>query len=208
MKYLINSGDYKILLIMPSNLRKQWQVELDEKFGIDSLIVDSSNWDEYKTYVGKKNPVVIVSYNFASRRKTEFLKTAWNFCIFDEAHRLRNIHKNGSIMANNLFELTKNIPKLMLTATPMQNSLLDLFGLIKFIDERIFYSKAVFSERYIKKEQYEDLKKNDIDRHKESLDRMLAYQGKYLKFLNMRKARMIRWLHLMQRLFLLIQKEY
>lgn len=158
LKYLINSGDCKILLIMPSNLRKQWQVELDEKFSIDSLIVDSSNWDEYKTYVRKKNPVVIVSYNFASRRKMEFLKTAWNFCIFDEAHRLRNIHKNGSIMANNLFELTKNIPKLMLTATPMQNSLLDLFGLVKFIDERIFYSKAVFSERYIKNEQYEDLK--------------------------------------------------
>lgn len=158
LKYLINSGDCKTLLIMPSNLRKQWQAELDEKFSIDSLIVDSSNWDEYKTYVRKKNPVVIVSYNFASRRKNEFLKTAWNFCIFDEAHRLRNIHKNGSIMANNLFELTKNIPKLMLTATPMQNSLLDLFGLVKFIDERIFYSKAVFSERYIKNEQYEDLK--------------------------------------------------
>lgn len=156
LKYLINSGDCKILLIMPSNLRKQWQVELDDKFSIDSLIVDSSNWDEYKTYVRKKNPVVIVSYNFASRRKTEFLKTAWNFCIFDEAHRLRIIHKNGSILANNLFELTKNIPKLMLTATPMQNSLLDLFGLIKFIDERIFYSKAVFSERNIKNEQYED----------------------------------------------------
>lgn len=47
-------------------------------------------------------------------------------------------------MDNNLFELTKNIPKLMLTATSMQNSLLDLYGLIKFIDERIFYRKAIF----------------------------------------------------------------
>ena len=61
-------------------------------------------------------------------------------------------------MAGNLYELTKGIPKLMLTATPMQNSLFDLYGLIQFIDERIFYSKAVFSDRYIKNEQYEDLR--------------------------------------------------
>ncbi len=158
LKYLLNSGNQKILLIMPSNLRKQWQVELDEKFEIDSLIVDSSNWDEYKEYVRNKNAVVIVSYNFASRRKAEFAKIAWSFCIFDEAHRLRNVHKNGSKMANSLYELTKGIPKLMLTATPMQNSLLDLYGLIQFIDERIFYNKNVFSERYVRNEQYEDLR--------------------------------------------------
>ena len=66
--------------------------------------------------------------------------------------------KNGSKMASNLYELTKGIPKLMLTATPMQNSLFDLYGLIQFIDKRIFYSKAVFSDRYIKNEQYEDLR--------------------------------------------------
>lgn len=46
IKYLLCSGKNKILLIMPSNLRKQWQVELEEKFDIDSLIVDSSNWED------------------------------------------------------------------------------------------------------------------------------------------------------------------
>lgn len=158
LSYLLSSGNHKVLLIIPSNLRKQWQVELDEKFKIESLIVDSSNWEEYKTYIHNRNAVVIVSYNFASRRKSEFTKVAWDYCIFDEAHRLRNVHKNGSKMANNLYLLTKGIPKLMLTATPMQNSLLDLYGLIQFIDERIFYNKNVFSERYIRNEQYEDLK--------------------------------------------------
>lgn len=158
LKYLLNSGSQKILLVMPSNLRKQWQVELDEKFEVESLIVESGNWDEYKSYVKNESAVVIVSYNFASRRKSEFAKVPWSFCVFDEAHRLRNVYKNGSKMAGNLYELTKGIPKLMLTATPMQNSLFDLYGLIQFIDERIFYSKAVFSDRYIKNEQYEDLR--------------------------------------------------
>ena len=158
LKYLLNSGSQKILLVMPSNLRKQWQVELDEKFEVESLIVESGNWDEYKSYVKNESAVVIVSYNFESRRKSEFAKVPWSFCVFDEAHRLRNVYKNGSKMASNLYELTKGIPKLMLTATPMQNSLFDLYGLIQFIDKRIFYSKAVFSDRYIKNEQYEDLR--------------------------------------------------
>ena len=96
IKYLLCSGKNKILLIMPSNLRKQWQVELEEKFDIDSLIVDSSNWEDYLARVKSKQAVIIVSYHFASKRKTEFGKIAWDFCVFDEAHRLRNVYKNGS----------------------------------------------------------------------------------------------------------------
>lgn len=51
LKYLLNSGSQKILLVMPSNLRKQWQVELDEKFEVESIIVESGNWDEYKSWL-------------------------------------------------------------------------------------------------------------------------------------------------------------
>lgn len=143
---------------MPSNLRKQWQVELEEKFDIDSLIVDSSNWEDYLAKVKSKQAVIIVSYHFASKRKTEFGKIAWDFCVFDEAHRLRNVYKNGSKMANSLYELTKGIPKILLTATPMQNTLLDIYGLVQFIDDRVFYSKQIFSERYLRGEDYNDLK--------------------------------------------------
>ena len=158
IKYLLQSGRDKILLIMPSNLRKQWQVELEEKFDIASLIVDSANWDGYLTEVKKKQFVIIVSYHFASKRKEYLGKVAWDFCVYDEAHRLRNVHKNGSKMANGLYELTKGIPKILLTATPMQNTLLDMYGLVRYIDERIFYSKAVFSERYMRNENYLALK--------------------------------------------------
>ena len=158
IKYLLQSGRDKILLIMPSNLRKQWQVELEEKFDITSLIVDSANWDDYLTEIKKKQSVIIVSYHFASKRKESLGKVAWDFCVFDEAHRLRNVHKSGSKMANGLYELTKGIPKILLTATPMQNSLLDMYGLVQYIDERIFYSKSVFTERYMRNENYLALK--------------------------------------------------
>lgn len=158
IKYLLQSGKNKILLIMPSNLRKQWQVELAEKFRVRSLIVDSSNWEDYLLEIKKKQAVIIVSYNFASKRKTELSRVVWDFCVFDEAHRLRNVHKNGSKMANALYELTKKVPKILLTATPMQNTLFDVYGLVYFIDDRIFYSKSVFSDRYLKNENYGELK--------------------------------------------------
>lgn len=158
IKYLLCSGKNKILLIMPSNLRKQWQVELEEKFDIESLIVDSSNWDAYLTKVKSKQAVIIASYHFVSKRKEEFARIPWDFCVFDEAHRFRNVHKNGSKMANSLYELTKKIPKILLTATPMQNTLLDIYGLVHYIDDKIFYSKSVFSERYLHGEDYENLK--------------------------------------------------
>lgn len=158
IKYLLQSGRDKILLIMPSNIRKQWQVELEEKFDITSLIVDSANWDDYLTETKKKQSVIIVSYHFASKRKEYLGKVAWDFCVFDEAHRLRNVHKSGSKMANGLYELTRGIPKILLTATPMQNTLLDMYGLVQYIDDRIFYSKAVFSERYMRNENYLALK--------------------------------------------------
>lgn len=61
-------------------------------------------------------------------------------------------------MANLLYELTKGIPKILLTATPMQNTLLDIYGLVQFIDDRVFYSKQIFSERYLRGEDYNDLK--------------------------------------------------
>lgn len=158
IKYLLQSNRNRILLIMPSNLRKQWQGELEEKFGIPSLIVDSVNWDDYLAETGKNQMVVIVSYHFASKRKEVFTKVPWDLCVFDEAHRLRNVHKNGSKMANALYELTKGIPKILLTATPMQNTLLDIYGLVHYIDDRIFYSKSVFSERYLRNENYGELK--------------------------------------------------
>lgn len=158
LKHLLLSGKNKILLIMPSNLRRQWQIELEEKFDIDSFIVDSSNIEDYRKELRKDNAVIIVSYNFAARQKELLGKVAWDFCVFDEAHRMRNVYKSGMKMAEAIFELTKHIPKILLTATPMQNTLLDLYGLVQFIDGKLFYSKSVFSERYVKNELYDELK--------------------------------------------------
>ncbi len=55
--------------------------------------------------------------------------------VIDEAHRLRNVYKPSNVIANTLKQALKDTPKLLLTATPLQNSLMELYRLVSFIDE-------------------------------------------------------------------------
>lgn len=158
MRFLHKSGYRKMLLIIPSSLCRQWQIELYEKFAMEAAIVDRQNLENYHTEVSKELSIVIVSYNFAAGNTTLLNNVKWDLVIFDEAHKLRNVHKAGSKQAERILQLTKGIPKLMLTATPIQNSLWDLYGLVQFIDPEIFLDKRVFSRRYIRDEEYDALK--------------------------------------------------
>ena len=61
----------------------------------------------------------------------------WDLVVIDEAHRLRNVYKPSNVIANTLKLALAQKHKLLLTATPLQNSLLELFGLVSFIDEHV-----------------------------------------------------------------------
>ena len=72
----------------------------------------------------------------------------WDLVVIDEAHRLRNVYKPSNVIANTLKQALKDTPKLLLTATPLQNSLLELFGLVSFIDEHTFGDIQSFREQF------------------------------------------------------------
>lgn len=164
LKYVIESGAKKILIALPASLRKQWELELEDKFGLESVILDritvekdKEEWHKRLTN-NKKVRIVLTSYDYSSKLMKRFPGVKWDFLIIDEAHNLRNVF-HGTKRAKNLYELSKGIPKILLTATPLQNSLTDLHGLISFIDPRIFGSEKVFNKRYIEGEDYSDLKR-------------------------------------------------
>lgn len=158
LRYCISNIYKNILLIMPSSLRKQWQIELIEKFGIEARILDSSNINDITFDDSRKSNVIICSYAFASNKASYLSSIKWELVVFDEAHKLRNVHKTNVKMAKRIRTLTKGIPKLMLTATPLQNTIYDLYGLISFIDERIFLDKKTFAAKYIKQQNFSVLK--------------------------------------------------
>lgn len=143
----------RILIIVPANLRKQWHQELQEKFGVDGLILESTSYNR-AIKAGDRNPfdigegLVICSYQFASAKSEDIKMVPWDLAIIDEAHRLRNVYKKSNKIAKNLKETLASTPKVLLTATPLQNSLLELYGLVSILDEQIFGDLDSFRNQY------------------------------------------------------------
>lgn len=163
LKHVLASGARRILIALPATLRKQWEIELNEKFGLKILILDriSVEHDLYDIQrdleKSSEKRIILASYDYSSKLMKRFPNVKWDFVIIDEAHNLRNVF-HGTKRAKELYEMTKGIPKILLTATPLQNTLADLHGLISFIDPRIFGSEKVFNKRFIEGEDYAELK--------------------------------------------------
>lgn len=146
----------RLLLVVPASLRKQWATELAEKFSLPSVILEGASFNLAQRQ-GTTNPfdrtdaIVISSYEYASRRAAEVRATPWDLIVFDEAHRLRNVWRGASSSqrATALKDATADTFKLLLTATPLQNSLLELFGLVSMIDDSFFGSEGAFREAYM-----------------------------------------------------------
>ncbi|MEO6752367.1 MAG: SNF2-related protein [Chthoniobacteraceae bacterium] len=142
----------RILIIVPSNLRKQWHQELNEKFFLPCRILETKSYNA-AVRQGHFRPfeveeIVICSYQFARNKAADVANTAWDLVVIDEAHRLRNVYKPSNIVANTLKLALANKHKLLLTATPLQNSLLELFGLVSFIDEHTFGDLKSFRDQF------------------------------------------------------------
>ncbi|MGH7962494.1 MAG: SNF2-related protein, partial [Candidatus Binatia bacterium] len=142
-----------ILTITPANLRKQWHQEMQEKFFLPCGILETRSYNEaikrgnFRPFE-VKDTIVICSYQFARSKAADVNATQWDLVVIDEAHRLRNVYKPANVIANTLKLALKDVPKLLLTATPLQNSLLELFGLVSFIDEHTFGDLKSFREQF------------------------------------------------------------
>ena len=188
LKYLISKGATRILIVLPSALRMQWKIELEEKFGItETQLRILTNYDVKRDYYGIKNwieeknklKLVLCSYDFSSKLITRFNKVIWDCVFIDEAHNLRNVFR-GTKRAKRLYDCTKGIPKILLTATPLQNSLKDLHGLVSYIDYRVFGDQRLFEKKYEVGQNYRELK----ECLKPVLYRTLRKDVKYLTFTN------------------------
>ena len=134
----------KILIIVPANLRKQWHQELQDKFSLQGLILEAKSYNAIRKQE-QQNPFlfasgpILCSYQFAKTKSNDIKEIAWDLVVLDEAHRLRNVYKTSNVIAKTLKEAMAHVhSKVLLTATPLQNSLLELYGLVSIIDDRVF----------------------------------------------------------------------
>ena len=142
----------KILVVSPASLRKQWSLELEEKFNLPTRILDARAYRAFERE-GEPQPfhcgqVVIASIHYVSRMRAEVRAIPWDLVVIDEAHKLRNSYRASNKMGQNIKWATEDKRKLLLTATPLQNSLLELYGLSSFLDDMIFGDVASFRTQF------------------------------------------------------------
>jgi SNF2 family DNA or RNA helicase len=145
-------GRRRILVITPANLRKQWAQEIAEKFFLPTIILEARNYNRMKKD-GVRRPfeqkaLVICSYQFAARHAEELMVIPWDLVVIDEAHRLRNVYRPDNRIGKTLKTSLANAPKVLLTATPLQNSLMELYGLVSLIDDFAFGDAKSFRAQY------------------------------------------------------------
>ena len=141
-----------LLVICPANLRKQWSQELFDKFNLPSAILETRTFNEAIKH-GNLNPfqqecVLICSFQFARSKEPYIRQTSWELVVIDEAHRLRNVYKQSNKVAQAIKQAVAPFQKVLLTATPLQNSLLELYGLVSILDEHIFGDLKSFKAQF------------------------------------------------------------
>jgi hypothetical protein len=143
----------RILVITPASLRKQWEQELQEKFNLPAVILDAKTYKEatksFSNPFDNSQHIIICSMHFAAGHATEIQVVPWNLITIDEAHKLRNAYRQSNKIGQQIRRITEGRCKLLLTATPLQNSLVELYGLSTLIDEYLFGDLPSFRTQYM-----------------------------------------------------------
>ena len=139
-----------VLVLTPPSLITQWQGEIRRKFGVELISHDDPAFRQREADAWKCHDRVIVSQHTAKREphRSAILDRKWDMVIVDEAHHLRN-------RTTAIWKFTSEIQKqfiLLLTATPVQNNLEELFNLVTLLEPGLLSTKRDFSQRFISKE--------------------------------------------------------
>ena len=141
----------RLLVICPASLRKQWALELEEKFNLPTRVLDAKAYrlaQRSGSAPLTEKAVLIMSLNYANALREELKTFAWDLVVIDEAHKLRNAYRPSNKVGQGIRWATEDCRKLLLTATPLQNSLVELYGLSTLIDERLFGDLNSFRSQY------------------------------------------------------------
>lgn len=146
-EYLARGMVQSMLVLTPASLVSQWQSELSDKFNIATITTDNRDPQQPIDEFWTNNPRIIASLNTAKSAKhyPHVTSRTWDLVVVDEAHHLKNRTTLNWKLVN---ALNKRFI-LMLTATPVQNSLVELFNLLTLLKPGLLQTEAAFKKEYV-----------------------------------------------------------
>ncbi|NEW08631.1 DEAD/DEAH box helicase [Paenibacillus sp. SYP-B3998] len=139
-EYMIRGLVRKTLILVPASLVLQWVRELNTKFGIPAVA-------QKKAYMWQQSDVIVASMDTAKREphREIVMGLEYDMLIVDEAHKLKNKKTTNYTFVN---ELRKKYC-LLLTATPVQNDLKELYNLITLLKPGQLGIQSNFKTNYV-----------------------------------------------------------
>lgn len=135
----------RILIMVPLPLLRQWQEVMEKHFTFPFAVAGDTLPDG----------VVLATYEWTAAHAAELPAIHWDLAVLEEAHRLRKDNKESSAITAALSNASF---KLLLTATPLTTSIMDLHSLISLIDPSALPGEKEFYQRYFRhEEQYGEL---------------------------------------------------
>jgi SNF2 family DNA or RNA helicase len=144
-EYFVRGMIKSLLVLTPASLVSQWQLELSDKFDITAISTDDRQ--DVPEVFWNQNDNIIASINTAKHKAHRDYVTGreWDMVIVDEAHHLKNRNTLNWKLVNSI----KKRFILMLTATPVQNSLIELFNLLTLLKPGLLKTEALFKKEYV-----------------------------------------------------------
>ena len=152
-EYLVRKLVTKVLILAPATLKFQWQEELRSKFSEHFHIPQNPQEIE-------ESDKIIMSIDTAKtdRYLQKISQIHWDLILIDEAHKLKNNQTQN-------YKLVKSLTKdrcLMLTATPLQNNIYELWALLDLLHPGFLGTKTKFTEEFIADKEGLKVKNKDL----------------------------------------------
>ena len=152
-------GKTRILIVVPNaDLLVQWQKQIETKYSIPYITILNAEQFQSAGNTFDQDAVILTTFDFAAQNSEEVGKIIWDLTVFEEASLLASVHKEDNKQARILKKIAEGSFKVLLTGTPIEKNILDLYGLMYFIDETILPSEQEYMSRYFRKpENYPEL---------------------------------------------------
>jgi SNF2 family DNA or RNA helicase len=145
-EYLLRGVVRRVLILVPSPLVSQWEGELAEKFHLDFTVPPRTGASSRPEF-WQSTDRVLVSLPFAKsdRRAAAVIAASWDLVIVDEAHHCKNRNTKNWQLINSL----RRRFMFLLTATPVQNNLIELYSLLTLLEPGHLKTESEFKRQFI-----------------------------------------------------------